>query len=73
MVRTQAPVVPRLGTRVKAPADRLAGRDRGPGRHGESHGLGGRSFDPCMVLGYPECQQEVGLLVPLVPVPINIV
>jgi hypothetical protein len=62
MVRTQAPVVPRSGTWVEAPADRPVGRDHGPGRLGESHGPRERSFDPCAVLGYPEGQQKVGLL-----------
>jgi hypothetical protein len=32
------------------------------GRPGQSHGLGGRLFDLRMVLGHPECQQEVGPL-----------
>jgi hypothetical protein len=42
--------------------DRQAGRDYWPGRPGESHGPGGHLFDPHVVLGHPECQQEVGLL-----------
>jgi hypothetical protein len=53
---------PRSGMRAEALAIRPAGQDRGPGRPGESHGPGGRTFDPLVVLGHLECQQEVGPL-----------
>jgi hypothetical protein len=52
----------RSGTRAEAPADRPAGRGRGPGHPRESHGPGERPFDPRMVLDYLECQREVGPL-----------